>query len=460
MLVIKPGRQHLITLLLMVILSSYSYAVIVDSAYIEESLNASLPVNASWSLSAVDLNTGKKLISAGNAKGKVLSPGSLVKLFVLAAVADMDYKNRITLDTVIATDGVISGSQLAGNLYMKGFGNAVLSENDLRTAVEEIHLRGIRNILGDIIADDTFFDTRTWKSQCTGASYAPPGALGLDLHTVSVTVFSTALKFKTDPQNEAVRIIYSPENPLNIRKIDDLTYEVSGKMRSGDVLRKRFFLADPALYAAGTLKTLLEEKGINHSGTVRKGRMPEEATEIYRIRSKPLSEIMKITNTNSLNVFAENLLLMLGARRYGPPGTVRKGIMALEEFLNSIGLSSRGMTFADGSGLSSDNRISSEYMVAFLKRVSEKRWFKIFYESFPVAGMDGTVRDIGYRNENIRVKTGQLSNAYCMAGYIKSQDGQRIAFSYMVNVAGADMLKETEHTGVSVLRYLYGDPIK
>jgi len=54
--------------------------------------------------------------------------------------------------------------------------------------------------------------------------------------------------------------------------------------------------------------------------------------------------------------------------------------------------------------------------------------------------MEGTLKDIGYINTHIRAKTGQLDDVYCLAGYIEKKDGKKVAFSYMVNVPGADLL--------------------
>lgn len=412
----------------------------VNKILLEDTLMSSLPLNAKWSFSAIDLSTGEKLIDTGNARDNPLIPGSIVKLFVTAAIMDMNTKEKIELDTKVAFDGRISEGGLQGDLYIKGSGNAFLSEGDIRKVVEEVLSKGVKEIRGDIIVDDSFFDTNGWVNRYYGPAYSTPSALGLDMHTVSIMVSGNPTNIKIDPPNEAVRISFNPYGKPAIRRIDDLTYEVSGFTSDSTLLRKRFPLKDPGLYAGGTLKTFLKENGVNVTGSVRKGKMPPQAKEVFRIKSKDLSAIIKDTNWNSLNVVAENLLLLLGATRFGEPGTIENGLNAIEIFLNDFDL--QGIKIADGSGVSSDNKITSEQMVSFLKRVTKKPWFRSFYESLPRVGMDGTLKDIGFKNGQIRAKTGQLDDVYCLVGYIGKNSKAKIAFSYMVNVPGADLLRE------------------
>ncbi len=168
----------------------------VSSILLKDSVESSLPVNAKWSFSAIDIETDKYLIDAGNARDISLIPGSIVKLFVTAAILDMDAKEKTGLDTIIAHNSKISKGELQGNLYLKGTGNAFLSEIELKEAVEEILSKDVSKISGDIIVDDTFFDTRGWESKYPGPAYSAPSALGLDMHTVSITVSGKAVQYQ------------------------------------------------------------------------------------------------------------------------------------------------------------------------------------------------------------------------------------------------------------------------
>ncbi len=442
--------------------NSLSYAGQVDVRFsvqeilIEDSLKTSLPAQALWSFTAIDLSTDSQIIHAGNSRDSGLVPGSLVKLFVLSAVIDRDSREKLTLDTVIATDGNISGSELKGNLFLKGSGNAFLSAKDLERAVQDILSRGIRSVTGDIIADDSFFDARGWKSRWNGPAYTAPGALGLDLHTISITLSQNPSQVRVEPPNEAVKVSFNPGATESIRQIDDFTYEASGKV-SG-ITKKRFPLQDPGLYTAWTFRTLLKEAAIAHKGSVKKGAAPSRATELSRLSSPSLSQVITDTNAHSLNIVAENLLLLLGAQRYGIPGTRQSGIQAVRDFLShDLDMAIDDVTIADGSGLSSENKVTTEFLAAFLKAASARSWFGVFYDSLPKAGIDGSLRNFGYRNERVRAKAGRLDDAYCMAGYIEKNDGRLIAFSYMVNLPGVEVMGVVNTAAADVIRRLAED---
>ncbi|MBI4689027.1 MAG: D-alanyl-D-alanine carboxypeptidase, partial [Nitrospirae bacterium] len=234
----------------------------VKSLQLIDSVKSSLPLNAKWSFSAIDVETGKKILDEGNTEGIPLIPGSIVKLFVTAAILDVISNEKIETDTLIAHDGDILKGRLEGNLYIKGSGNAFLSEADLAKAIGEIRSRGVKVIEGDIIADDSLFDTRGWRSKYHGPAYASPGALGLDLHTVSINVSGRPPDVKIEPCNDAVMISFNPNGKLDIRRIDDFRYEVSGRLSSRSFIKKRFPLSAPAIYAAWTFKTLLKRRDI------------------------------------------------------------------------------------------------------------------------------------------------------------------------------------------------------
>lgn len=414
----------------------------VDTILFEDFIKISLPSNAKWSFSAVDLKTGEKILQSGNANDEPLVPGSIVKLFVAAAILDADARKRIDLDTLISHDGQINGNILDGNIYIKGSGNAFLSRDDLLKAIEYLRVQGIKEITGSIFADDTLFDAKGLKSAYSGPAYSQPSALGLDMHTVALAVFGRPPNVKFDPPNEEANVNFKSHGKPLIRQINDLEYEVAGITSETTNERKRFPLKDPAIYAAGTFLALLKEKGITLKGTIKKSKTPSSASEISRIKSKPLPEIVKDMNNNSLNVVAENLLLLLGAVKFGEPGTVEKGTKAIETFIGDIGIAfnRNDIKIADGSGLSHENRLTSEFMTNFLEAVSEKPWFSAFYESLPAAGGEGTLKNIGYVNKSTRAKTGQLNDAYSISGYADTVKGRKIAFSYIVNVPGADLL--------------------
>lgn len=431
---------------------------------LEAKLQEHLPRDAQWALEAVDLEKGDVILSMGNAKDKQLVPASLVKLITTGAVLELSMKQgELDMTTTILYDGAMVNQELRGNLYLQGRGNALLSSKDLERAAETITAGGIKAVTGDIVADDTAFDVRGIERTRTGPAYSLPGALGMDLHTVALSVVPGKAggppTVRIEPHNDEVRIAVSAgtvagmSEDIMIRQIDDYSYIVSGNIPEGSsIVKKRFSLQNPAFYAAGVIKTVLNKAGIRTAGRLGKGKTPEGALAVAKIPSPAVAGLIRDMNINSLNVVADNLLLLLG-RPFGFPSTRAKGLKALEEHITDMGLGSEDHALADGSGLSGGNRLTAKFLAQYLHRASKRPWFRDFRESLPRAGLDGTAREIEFTDRSFRLKTGRIENAFCLAGYGTDRSGRRFAFSYLVNVASAG-LGSVERSGAAVMKYL------
>lgn len=435
---------------------------------LEQKIATLFPANAKWALNVVDMETGTETISIGNSVGGAMKPGSLMKLFISGAVLDYsEGQGKIDMDTTILHDGSVTGDTLKGSLYLTGKGNALLSARDLKSAVEGIQKLGIKKIVGDIVADETFFDTKGFERKRTGPAYAPAGALGLDLHTVSVIVTPAETGkpplVSIEPLNDSVRFsvsartVASGSNTIKIAQIDDHSYSVTGSVPAGTwVLKRRFPLNDPSLYAAGSLKTLLKQAGITMDGDAKKGKTPDGAKVIVEMNSTAIDDLVRDMNVNSVNLLADNLLLLLGKERFGVPGTVEKGVRAVEDYLEGFeGSSGRGeASLFDGSGLDERNRVTAGFVTGYLYEASKRPWFGRFKASLPSAG-EGTSKEMGFSDLRFRIKTGMLEDAYALAGYGVDGKGKDIAFSYIVNMPGADVLAVKKHGG-EVIRLIAG----
>ena len=59
-----------------------------------------------------------------------------------------------------------------------------------------------------------------------------------------------------------------------------------------------------------------------------------------------------------------------------------------------------------------------------------------FYESLPIAGVDGTLIDRMKRTSaenNVRAKAGYNNNVSALSGYLKTVSGEQLVFSMLVN---------------------------
>jgi D-alanyl-D-alanine carboxypeptidase/D-alanyl-D-alanine-endopeptidase (penicillin-binding protein 4) len=448
-------------ILFVLIIAHSASATEQKNLFAEDRISSLLPQNSHWSLCVIDTGDGKEILSTGNAAKDLLIPGSLTKLFVTGTV--LEHGNS-DMKTAICHDGNIADGVLKGNLYLRGGGNSFLSAADLRNVAVRLSRRGIKTVNGSIVADDTFFDTNGFGRNRKGPGYAAVGALGLDLHTVAVTVTPSKPgkppKVEVEPPYDEVRLALSAlttntsATTLRVMQIDDASYRVTGNIpvNSGP-LKWRFTLADPALFAGGVFKTLLRKEGIKIEGDVKKGNAPADIKSIVEIPGPPVLKMLRDMNFHSLNVVADNLFLVLGAEKYGSPGNKEKGLKAVKEFLASLDLPMSEVKPADGSGLSGDNRATTRFMALYLAKIRGKPWFNDFYNSLPRAGIEGTAANIGYRNDKFRVKTGMLEDAFAMAGYVVDGRGHDMAFAYIVNVPGAGVMG-LERSGAEMLEIL------
>ena len=100
------------------------------------------------------------------------------------------------------------------------------------------------------------------------------------------------------------------------------------------------------------------------------------------------------------------------------------------------------MLFRSGSGLSRDDMITAEATVQLLTFMNKHRYADVFRAALPIAGVDGTLRN-RMRNtpaqNNVRAKTGSLSSAASLGGYVTTAAGEKLAFAIIVNNYGPDV---------------------
>ena len=121
---------------------------------------------------------------------------------------------------------------------------------------------------------------------------------------------------------------------------------------------------------------------------------------------------------------------------YKGKGSFRNGASVMKNFLTSSGVSDDEIIIVDGSGLSRRNFISPYSMAVLLRKMAHSSNFDTFYDSLPIAGVDGTLkrRMKGMRAEgNVRAKTGYVSNVRNLSGYVKDKKDRQYIFSILVN---------------------------
>jgi D-alanyl-D-alanine carboxypeptidase/D-alanyl-D-alanine-endopeptidase (penicillin-binding protein 4) len=212
----------------------------------------------------------------------------------------------------------------------------------------------------------------------------------------------------------------------------------------------------PELYAAHLFKETLERRGIRVDGSPQDGVTPDHARQrgmhIGRFDSM-LVNLNKISD----NLSAENTLKIIGAVRRGVPGSARSGIYETKLFLSQFGIDTTRLLMVDGSGVSHYNLLTAEMLVQLLVGMAHRpEWFPLFYESLPIAGVDGTLanRMKGTPAErNLRAKTGSISGVSSLSGYVTTRDGEMLAFSILMQhfIGGNRAYREAQDTIGAIL---------
>ncbi len=414
-----------------------------------------------WAVVVQSLQTGETLFSRNATK--LLMPASNMKIVTLAAAAerlgwDFTYETRL-----VSPAPVIDGA-LDGDLVVVGSGDPTIgSRGGSATRVFEqwadrLLADGIRSINGRIVADARAFDREPlgagWAWDYLAASYAAGvSALQYNESTADVVIRpaaspGTAAFVEVRPiesgliADKQVTTVAEGEPDIEVSRLRGSNrLVISGTVPAGAKELVRTASVDrPALYFARMLRATLIAKGITVKGEA------GEFEDVYPVapiapvrvllshRSAPLSEFARVLMKVSQNQYAETLLRTLGAK---DGGTARAGQKVVREVLDNWGVAPDAYILADGSGLSRYNYLCAEMLVKILRQLyRDPKHHDNFVATLPIGGQDGTIsrRFVGTRAAgNVRAKTGSITNARALSGYITSVDGEPLVFSILAN---------------------------
>ena len=213
--------------------------------------------------------------------------------------------------------------------------------------------------------------------------------------------------------------------------------------------------ADPAQHAAAVLTELLQARGVSVGGAPRSGAVPAGATEVARIESVPMTEVVGELLTTSDNNTGELLLKEMGLAR-GGVGSTAAGAEVVRQTLAAWGVPTEGVVVADGSGLDRGNRATCRELVAVLEQGGAA-----VRAGLAVAGETGTLSDAFTNNPvrgKLRGKTGTLTGVKSLAGFLDVPDHE-LEFALVLNVANADAAARPLWEQLGTAFATYPDPL-
>jgi len=444
---------------------------------------------ATWGIKIVSLDAEKTLFELN--AGKLLKPASNAKLFTSALAMDRlgpDFRIRTSLLSITRPDrrGVLRGDLIVfgrGDPSFAARFNEGVHTRSLRPLVEAIVAVGIKQIKGDLVGDESFFRGPPFGSGWTWDDLAYDYGAEVSALTQEDNVADIEIK-PADKHLQPCRIVAKPdtsvltfinrtvtlgadrERMIAIHKLpaQNLVY-VSGHLPlRGTNHIDAVTVHDPALWFVTRLKKELTERGVNVAGKVRTVNWLNETyppgaaphpVEIAFVESRPLAEIVARMMKPSQNLYAQLLLLQVGARagageskpRDGQsPGafdqtTEQRGIGELRRFCGEIGIPKGEVLLDEGSGLSRRALVTPNAIVELLVFMNHHPHADVFRQTLPVAGVDGSLRHRmkGTAAErNVAAKTGTIGYVHTLSGYVTTAAKERLAFSTMLNAYDAD----------------------
>ncbi|MBC8153431.1 MAG: D-alanyl-D-alanine carboxypeptidase/D-alanyl-D-alanine-endopeptidase, partial [Bacteroidetes bacterium] len=219
----------------------------------------------------------------------------------------------------------------------------------------------------------------------------------------------------------------------------DLTGQVPAGVREFMV---KGALPNPAYTVAFALNDRLMRDSITVSNpplAYHTGSLPvasPKRTKLLEAKSPTLAEVARQTNFQSINLYAEGLLRTTALSLDKTVRTFNESVKTIEQFWRSKGVDLDGFRPKDGSGLSTMGAVTAENMTDILVAMTKEKAFAPFYESIPVVGQSGTVRNVARNTPAagvVRAKSGSIEGVRAYAGYFTAANGELMCFSVMVN---------------------------
>ena len=326
-------------------------------------------------------------------QGVARPPASVEKLYTSMAVL-REMGPDATLGTkVMGVGSLASGGVWHGDLYLVGGGDPTFGEQTFNRTWEfgygptaaqlanQIRADGIRRVTGRVIGDGALFDGRV----------GPP---------------STG---------------FAPDVPDLGGQLSALTFDHGAT----DGLR-------PAAFAARQLARTMTDIHIRANAAAVPGKPPRGARVLATVSSPPMSILLRLTDLQSDDLFAEMLTKQLG-ERFAGAGTTAAGASVIRQLAATYGLDPR---IVDGSGLSRSDRSSPLQVVELLRQMYGTEVGRELDATLPVVGVNGTAKAIAQGSAaqgRCIAKTGTLDEVTNLAGYCHGRSGRELAFALFID---------------------------
>ena len=417
-------------------------------------LVANLPEGASTAVIAKNIDQNK--IVADYNGSTFMLPASTQKIFT-AVAAKLVLGDEFKFDTALLTNGKIQNGDLDGNLIVRFTGDPDLTSGQLYDLLAELKKQGVNKINGDLVLDTSVFSSHDrglgwiWND-LTMCFNSPPSAANIDNNCFYAELDANQAPGETVKINVPaqfpiqvfgqVYIADSNEAPycqLDVVVHDNNRYQVKGCLaRQTKPFGLSFAVQDPDAYAAAIIQRQLKRLDIEFNGKVLQPQKMQQGQLLVQHFSKPLPDLLKKMMKKSDNQIADSLFRAVAYHYYKRPASFQLGTLAVKSILQKQGIKFGNSILADGSGLSRHNLVAPKTMLSVLEYIARNEDKLHLMETFPIAGVDGTISGRGGLInpplvKNVIAKTGSLKGVYNLAGFMNNARGEKVAFVQFIN---------------------------
>lgn len=397
---------------------------------------------------------------------RAVPTASIQKMMTTAAAL----KNRgadFRYQTTIGYTGTINHGVLNGNIVVRGSGDPSLGsdnfeegwtmEHILDTLLLLLQAQGITAVSGDVLLDISgvagHHVPSGWPWSDLG-NYYGAGHWAVNIHDNEYRLFFRQNEVK-GKQAEVLRtlpdispVIIESEVKTGPVGSGDQAYIYSSPHQTNAIVRGtippgrgsfsiRGSIPDPPAFFGRQIFFRLGENGIRVNGGIRSSTEPIAGVKpLWTIYSPPLSELARVTNFKSVNLYAEAILKLL-CMEDETPSHYACGLEALKSFWSDHGVDPKSYFIRDGSGLSPRNTVSARSFIHALDAISkDPEWENVFLSTLPEMGKSGTLRYMlrGYSGSGvILAKSGYIGRQRSYAGYITTGKGEKLVFCIMLD---------------------------
>ena len=377
-------------------------------------------------ISIRDLNTGKPVYELN--EKMLMHPASVQKLLTLPAAIDTlgeDYE---------FTTEVYKRSN--DSFLIKLGADPYLTSDDLKKIANNISLETKK-----IYIDDSILEKKDWGEgwqwdDDMNTLMPRFNSYNLDKNLIKITLMPTE-------SGKNVTIINPSKYPIVF-----FNHVVTGNSNSVKVSRDNSVSANTLLLEGTVNKSvtlyvptnnlkryfdikltnaLADKKVYLKENFVVAKKMPadKQVDKVTHSISMALDDVLK----NSNNMVSETIAKLAGGKAYQDVGTDIYGIKVFNAYCQKIGVDNSKIRLTDASGVSKNNLVNVDFISEYLYKNKSNKTL----EHLATPGEGTLTHRMLPIKENLRAKTGTLSDTSSIAGFLTSKSGNKYSFAIIIN---------------------------